>query len=110
MLQRAAVPRAGRRSARRDGRLHVRESFIQVAKPGEDEGLSDTARAERSAAPYLNAVWQMVGAVVVCAVAGVLLDRKFGSGPWGVVTGLGLGLGVGFWSLIRSLSKLGKRQ
>jgi ATP synthase protein I len=81
-----------------------------VANPDQDDGLSDTARAERGAAPYLAAMWRMAGAVVVGAVAGLLADRQFGSSPWGVVVGLGLGLGLGFWSLIRSLTQLGKRR
>jgi F0F1-type ATP synthase assembly protein I len=85
----------------------VTEGPRKVAKPEED-GLSDTARAQRGAAPYLDAVWRMVGALLVGALGGLLVDSKLGWGPWGVVVGLGLGLGVGFWSLLRSLSQLGK--
>ena len=81
-----------------------------MAKPEQDEGLSEAARAQRSAAPYLDAVWRMVAALLLGAGAGFLLDRKLGWEPWGVVSGLGLGLALGFWSLLRSLSKLGKRQ
>ncbi len=77
-----------------------------MAKPEEDEGL---AGAQRRAAPYLDAVWQMVAALVAGAVVGMLLDRKLGSSPWGVVSGLGLGLGLGFWRLIRTLASLGKQ-
>jgi ATP synthase protein I len=83
---------------------------VKVAKPNENDGLSDAARAERGAAPYLDAVWRMVAALVLGAVAGVLLDKKLGTTPWGVVSGLGLGLGLGFYLLMRSLSKLGKRR
>ncbi len=77
-----------------------------MAKPEEDEGL---AGAQRRAAPYLDAVWQMVAALVAGALVGMLLDRKLGSGPWGVVSGLGLGLGLGFWRLVRTLSSLGRQ-
>jgi F0F1-type ATP synthase assembly protein I len=77
-----------------------------VAKPKEEEGL---AGAQRQAAPYLDAVWQMVAALLMGAGLGVLMDRKLGTGPWGVVSGLGLGLGLGFWRLIRTLSSLGKQ-
>jgi F0F1-type ATP synthase assembly protein I len=86
------------------------ERLIQVAKPKEDDGLSEAARAERGAAPYLEAVWRMVAALVLGAVAGFWADRKLGLAPWGVVSGLGLGLALGFWSLMRSLSKLEKRR
>jgi ATP synthase protein I len=82
----------------------------KVAKPDEEEGLGSAARAQRSAAPYLAAMWRMVAALLLGAGAGLLLDRKLGSGPWGLVGGLGLGLGLGFWSLLRSLSQLGKRR
>ena len=81
-----------------------------MAKPGRDDGLSETARAERGAAPYLAAVWRMVGALLIGAVVGVVLDRKLGWAPWGVVSGLGVGLAAGFWSLMRSLSQLGKQR
>jgi F0F1-type ATP synthase assembly protein I len=84
--------------------------FKRVSKPKADEGLSDAARAQQSAAPYVDAVWRMVAALVLGAVAGLLADKRWGCGPWGVVSGLGLGLGVGFWSLLRSLSQLGKRR
>jgi F0F1-type ATP synthase assembly protein I len=82
----------------------------RVAKPEEKDGLGEAARAERSAGPYLEAVWRMVAALLLGAGVGVLLDRKLHWEPWGVVVGLGLGLGLGFWSLMRSLSKLEKRQ
>jgi F0F1-type ATP synthase assembly protein I len=81
-----------------------------VAKPEPDDGLSDTARAQRDAAPYLAAMSRLVGAVVVGAGGGALLDHQLGWSPWGVVGGLGLGLVAGFWSLFRSLSQLGKRR
>jgi len=81
-----------------------------VAKPDEDGGLSETARAQRSAAPYVDAVWRMVAALLLGAAAGWWLDKKLASGPWGLVGGLGAGLALGFFSLMRSLSRLGKRQ
>jgi F0F1-type ATP synthase assembly protein I len=99
VLQRAAVqPRGG----------GVRGLGVKVAKPKGNDGLSDAAQAERGAAPYLDAVWRMVAALVLGAVAGLFLDRKLGSTPWGVVGGLGLGLGLGFYLLMRSLTRLGK--
>jgi ATP synthase protein I len=81
-----------------------------LAKPDEDEGLSEAARAQRSAAPYVDAVWRMVAALLLGAGLGWWLDKRLASGPWGVVGGLGGGLALGFWSLMRSLSRLGKRR
>jgi len=80
-----------------------------VAKPEQDDGLSDTARAQRRAAPYLDAVWRMVGALLLGALLGWFLDGRLGTGPWCLVGGLGLGLVTGFWSLYRSLVGKGKR-
>lgn len=105
MLQRAAVLPGGCRANPPSGRADGGVAFF-VAKPEEDEGL---AGAQRRAAPYLDAVWQMVAALVAGALVGMLLDRKLGSGPWGVVSGLGLGLGLGFWRLVRTLSSLGRQ-
>jgi ATP synthase protein I len=81
----------------------------RVGEPSKDDGLGDTARAERGAAPYLAAVWRMVGALLLGAAVGVVVDKKWGWGPWGVVSGLGVGLVVGFMSLLQSLNRLGKR-
>jgi len=80
-----------------------------MAKPERDDGLSDTARAQRRAAPYLDAVWRMVGALLLGAGVGWFLDGRLGTGPWCLVGGLGLGLVTGFWSLYRSLLGTGKR-
>ena len=77
-----------------------------MKKPGQDGGF---AGAERRAAPYLDAVWQMVAAVLLGAGLGTVVDRKLGWQPWGVVSGVGLGLGLGFWRLMRNLSQLGKQ-
>jgi F0F1-type ATP synthase assembly protein I len=99
VLQRAAVPG--------EARTVTKAVDCKVAKPKEGGGLGD---AQRGAAPYLDAMWRMVAALLLGAGLGVLADRKLGWEPWGVVSGLGLGLGLGFWSLMRSLSKLEQRR
>ena len=73
----------------------------KVAKPKEGGGLGD---AQRGAAPYLDAMWRMVAALLLGAGLGVLADRKLGWEPWGVVSGLGLGLGLGSRRLLGWLS------
>jgi F0F1-type ATP synthase assembly protein I len=87
-------------------RWDVQASGFLLAKPGQDDGLSAAARA----APYLSAMTGMVTALLVGTVAGLLSDWKLGTGPWGVVVGLGVGFGAGLWSLIRNLSQLEKRR
>lgn len=77
--------------------------------PDEDDGLSPEARAQRAAAPYISAVWRVVGGVLVGGGAGWLVDGKLHSSPWGLIVGLFLGLGAGFYGLVQSLSSMNKR-
>ena len=55
-----------------------------------------------NAAPAAAAAYTLVGAVVLLGAAGYALDRWLGTGPWGVATGLLLGIAVGFYELIKS--------
>ena len=71
--------------------------------------LSPQARAERAAAPYINAVWRVVGAMLVGGGAGWFLDGKLHSSPWGLVVGLFLGMGAGFYAMIQGLNSMKKR-
>ncbi|HVG60037.1 MAG TPA: F0F1 ATP synthase assembly protein I, partial [Hyalangium sp.] len=48
------------------------------AQRQEDRELSSTARQMRAAAPYISAVWKMVGGAVVGVLGGLLLDRWLG--------------------------------
>ena len=80
-----------------------------TGKPEDDEGLSASARGMRDAQPYMDAMWRFVGGVLVGVLAGYFFDKKFGTGPWGLVTLLTLGTVGGFLGLIRSVSRLGKK-
>ncbi len=71
--------------------------------------LSPEARAQRAAQPYINAIWRVVGGVLVGGGAGWLIDRKVHSSPWGLIIGLFLGLGVGFYGMILALTAMKKR-
>ena len=75
----------------------------------DDEGLSPEARAQRAAAPYLNAVWRVVGGVLVGGGAGWFVDGKLHSSPWGLIVGLFVGMGAGFYGLIQGLNAMKKR-
>ena len=49
--------------------------------------------------------------IVGCALVGLWVDRKWQSTPWGVLAGSFIGLGVGFYSFLRTaLSILGSRK
>jgi ATP synthase protein I len=71
--------------------------------------LSPEARAQRAAAPYLNAVWRVVGGMLVGGGAGWFLDGKLHISPWGLVVGLFVGMGAGFYAMIQGLSAMKKR-
>jgi len=70
--------------------------------------LSPQARAERAAAPYLSAVWRVVGGVLVGGGAGWFIDGKLHSSPWGLIVGLFVGMGAGFYGLIQALNSMKK--
>jgi len=76
---------------------------------GEGSELSPEARAQRAAAPYLDAVWPVVGGVLLGGAAGWFLDGKLHSSPWGLILGLLIGLAVGFYAMYRALTRMGKR-
>jgi ATP synthase protein I len=80
---------------------------------GKDESdgseLSPEARAQRAAAPYINAVWRVVGGVLVGGGTGWLVDGKLHSSPWGLIVGLFVGMGAGFYGLIQGLNAMKKR-
>lgn len=64
----------------------------------------------RAAAPYVSAVWQLVGSAVFGVLAGYWLDKWLGTTPW-VLVGLStVSISVGFYAFIRSMLKLGKKK
>lgn len=73
------------------------------------DGLSSTARAMRAVAPYLGAVWKLVGAAVVGVVGGYALDSWLETTPWLMVALSLVGISVGFFAFIRAVLQLGRR-
>jgi ATP synthase protein I len=71
--------------------------------------LSPEARAQRAAAPYISAVWRVVGGLLVGGGAGWFIDGKAHSSPWGLIIGLFVGMGVGFYAMILGLNAMNKR-
>jgi len=57
-----------------------------------------------SAGPAAAASYTLVGAVIVLGAAGYGLDRWLGTSPWCLLAGLLLGMLVGFYELIKSVS------
>jgi ATP synthase protein I len=76
----------------------------------DDEGLSDTAKAMRTVEPFMSAAWRLVGGCVVGVLMGWLVDRWFGTGPWGLVILSMVGIVIGFWGLVSTISKLDRKK
>lgn len=77
----------------------------------EDQDQSAFARAMTKAAPLLNLGLVLAVLVLVGSLGGWWLDRRLGTGPWLLVTGLFLGIALGFvqfFSAVLSQSKNGK--
>jgi ATP synthase protein I len=75
-----------------------------------DDGLSPLAKGYQAAAPWLSAVSRLFGGVGFGVVAGVLLDRQFGSSPVATLFGSLIGMGVGFYGFIKGVMDLSKKQ
>lgn len=78
-------------------------------REGEGEGLSPAARQMRAAAPYIGAVWKLVGGAVVGVLGGYFADGWLGTKPWLLVAFSSLGIGVGFYGFLKDMMHLGKR-
>ena len=50
---------------------------------------------------------QFAGTIVVFALAGIWLDKRFGTSPWLVLLMVFGGAGLGFWSMYRAMVKPG---
>jgi F0F1-type ATP synthase assembly protein I len=72
--------------------------------------LNEAVNTYRKAAPYINAIYAFIGAVILFGGAGWWLDQKLHSTPLCILVGLFLGLGVGFYSLIKAVQKLEKNR
>ena len=72
---------------------------------GVGEGI---ASSYRKAGPYIDASWQLAGAVGLGALAGWWLDKKLGTSPWLLVAGAVGGIGLGFYLFFKILMNLDK--
>ncbi len=74
-----------------------------------DESIGEgIASSYRKAGPYIDASWQLAGAVGLGTLAGWWLDKKLGTGPWLLVGGALFGIGIGFYMFFKILMNLGK--
>lgn len=58
----------------------------------------------------LDTAWRMAVPVILAAVAGIFLDRHFGSGPWVTLGATVVGLGISGWLIKRQLAALEREE
>lgn len=51
-----------------------------------------------------GASYTLIGAIILLGGAGYAIDRWAGTSPWGLIVGLLLGIVVGFYELVKSVS------
>ena len=87
------------------------DESIKPGKPGKPDGEGEQIAASyRTAGPYIDASWQLAGAVGLWSLVGYFADKKLGTGPWLLVAGAVLGMALGFYLFFRALSDIGRRK
>lgn len=80
-----------------------------MAKRNEDPFVEKSMRSfqetVRKSGPAASASYTLLGAILLLGGIGYGVDVWRGSGPWGLVVGLMLGLIVGFYELARAVWK-----
>jgi F0F1-type ATP synthase assembly protein I len=65
--------------------------------------LRTLQKSVQRAGPAAAASYSLIGAILVFGGIGYLCDRWFGSEPWGLVSGLMLGVVTGFYKLAKAV-------
>ena len=77
-----------------------------MAKKKRDSSFARTARSLQENAtrsgPVAGASYTLVGGIILLGGIGYFADGRFGTAPWLLVTGLALGILVGFYELVKT--------
>ncbi len=64
--------------------------------------------AYRQLAPFMGLGTELAASVAGMTLLGYFLDGHFGTSPWLLLTGAGVGLVGGFYNFFKEVQKLGK--
>jgi F0F1-type ATP synthase assembly protein I len=63
----------------------------------------------RKAGPFLNIVYVLIGAVGLFTCIGYFLDQKWNVSPLFLLIGIFIGLGLGFYNMIKVIQQMERR-
>ena len=69
------------------------------------KSLEQFQRFVRQSGPAAAAAYTLLASILLLGGAGYIIDQYFDSSPSGLLTGLGLGLIIGFYELAKSVFK-----
>lgn len=81
-----------------------RKSKRDAERPQGKSTLQSLANAYREIGPYLNIGYYFIAAIGFLAFIGHLIDKHWGIHPWGIASGAILGVIVGFYNFIKTVS------
>jgi F0F1-type ATP synthase assembly protein I len=81
--------------------------LLMTAKTNRESALARAARSLQEnvsrSGPVAGASYTLIGAIILLGGLGYGLDRWLGTAPWLLVTGLTLGIVVGFYELAKTV-------
>ena len=77
--------------------------MVDSPAPGDPKDRNDWSRALREAAPYLTIGTSFAASVLLGVGLGYWLDRKWGTSPWLLLVGSGIGLFAGFYQFSKTV-------
>jgi len=72
--------------------------------------LSSLSAAYRNMAPYLNIGYFFAASVTLFTLLGYYLDTKWQTSPWVTLGCAILGIGMGFFNFLRTVSSIDKKE
>lgn len=97
------MPKADEPNDKAPQSLDARIAAFEARKAAEQPGR---AGHEKSSQDGYRLLADLIGGVLVGLGFGWLLDRYAGTGPWGMVGGLLIGMGISIYTIVRKAMKL----